>query len=43
MGIEGQFAGLTARTQPAMTGDGRGNGYLYDIRRFANARKGAGV
>jgi RNA polymerase sigma-32 factor len=39
MGIEGQFAGLTARTQPAMTRDGRGNGYLYDIRRFAMLEK----
>jgi RNA polymerase sigma-32 factor len=37
MGIEGQFAGLTARTrrQPAFTGDGGGKDYLYDIRRFA--------
>jgi RNA polymerase sigma-32 factor len=37
MGIEGQFAGLTARTrhQPAFTGEGRGKGYLSDIRRFA--------
>jgi RNA polymerase sigma-32 factor len=37
MGIEGQFAGLTARTQtqPAFAKDGRGKGYLYDIRRFA--------
>jgi RNA polymerase sigma-32 factor len=37
MGIEGQFAGLTARTrrQPALARDGRGKGYLSDIRRFA--------
>jgi RNA polymerase sigma-32 factor len=37
MGIEGQFAGLTARTRraPAFVRDGRGKGYLYDIRRFA--------
>jgi RNA polymerase sigma-32 factor len=37
MGIEGQFVGLTARTQPqpAFAKDGRGKGYLYDIRRFA--------
>jgi RNA polymerase sigma-32 factor len=37
MGIEGQFAGLTTRTrrQPALVRDGRGKGYLYDIRRFA--------
>ena len=37
MGIEGQFAGITARTrrQPAFVRDGRGKGYLYDIRRFA--------
>jgi RNA polymerase sigma-32 factor len=37
MGIEGQFAGLTARTrrQPAFAGDGGRNDYLYDIRRFA--------
>src|SRR6202166_4508670 len=37
MGIEGQFAGLTARTQPqpVLVRDGRGKGYLYDIRRFA--------
>src|SRR5271156_1077620 len=36
MGIEGQFAGLTARTrrQPAFVRNGRGKGYLYDIRRF---------
>jgi RNA polymerase sigma-32 factor len=37
MGIEGKFMGLAARTQrqPAIAGDGRGKGYLYDIRRFA--------
>jgi RNA polymerase sigma-32 factor len=37
MGIEGQFAGLTARTrrQPAFVKDGRGKGYLSDIGRFA--------
>jgi RNA polymerase sigma-32 factor len=37
MGIEGQFAGLTARTQrqPALARDGRGKGYLHDVRRFA--------
>jgi RNA polymerase sigma-32 factor len=37
MGIEGQFAGLTARTQrqPVFAGDGRGKRYLHDIRRFA--------
>src|ERR1700686_1242572 len=37
MGIEGQFAGLTVRTrrQPAFARDGRGSGYLQDIRRFA--------
>jgi RNA polymerase sigma-32 factor len=35
MGIEGQFAGLTVRTQPALAGDGRGRRYLHDIRRFA--------
>ena len=37
MGIEGQFAGLTAGTQrqPAIAKDGRGKSYLYDIRRFA--------
>ena len=39
MCIEGQFAGLTARTQPAMTRDGRGNGYLYEIKRFAMLEK----
>jgi RNA polymerase sigma-32 factor len=37
MGIEGQFVGLTARTQhqPVFARDGRGKGYLSDIRRFA--------
>ena len=37
MGIEGQFVGLTARTQPqpVLARDGRGKGYLSDIRRFA--------
>jgi RNA polymerase sigma-32 factor len=37
MGIEGQFASLTARTQhqPAFVRDGRDKGYLSDIRRFA--------
>jgi RNA polymerase sigma-32 factor len=41
MGIEGQFAGLTARTrrQPASVGEGRGKGYLCDIRRFAMLEK----
>jgi RNA polymerase sigma-32 factor len=37
MGIEGQFAAITARTrlEPAPAGGGRGKNYLYDIRRFA--------
>jgi RNA polymerase sigma-32 factor len=37
MGIEGQFAGITAltRRQPAFVRSGRGNGYLSDIGRFA--------
>jgi RNA polymerase sigma-32 factor len=37
MGIEGQFAGITAltRPQPAFVRDGRGKGYLEEIRRFA--------
>ena len=37
MGIEGQFAGITAltRPQPAFVRNGRGKGYLDDIRRFA--------
>jgi RNA polymerase sigma-32 factor len=36
MGIEGQFAGLAARTRhaPAFAGNGRGTDYLCDIRRF---------
>jgi RNA polymerase sigma-32 factor len=36
MGIEGQFASLAVRTQrqPAFARDGRGKGYLVDIRRF---------
>ena len=41
MGIEGQFRGLTApiRSEPAFVKEGRGNGYLYDIRRFAMLEK----
>jgi RNA polymerase sigma-32 factor len=39
MGIEGQFAGLTVRTQSAISRDGRGKGYLSDIRRFAMLEK----
>src|SRR3984957_5179601 len=35
MGIEGQFAGLTARTRSTLATDGRGSSYLRDIRRFA--------
>jgi RNA polymerase sigma-32 factor len=37
MGIEGQFAGLTirARREPALAVNGRGRGYLSEIRRFA--------
>jgi RNA polymerase sigma-32 factor len=37
MGIEGQFAGITAltRRQSALVRDGRGKGYLSDIGRFA--------
>jgi RNA polymerase sigma-32 factor len=37
MGIEGQFAGITAltRRQPVFVRDGRGKAYLSDIRRFA--------
>jgi RNA polymerase sigma-32 factor len=37
MGIEGQFAGLTVRTErpPAFVRPGRGKGYLSDIGRFA--------
>jgi RNA polymerase sigma-32 factor len=36
MGIEGQFREITVRTQRqlALVGDGRGKGYLSDIRRF---------
>jgi RNA polymerase sigma-32 factor len=36
MGIEGQFLNIAARTprQLALGGDGAGNGYLSDIRRF---------
>src|ERR1700710_2969222 len=42
MGIEGQFAGLAALTQrqPAFARDGRGKGYLDDIRRFAMLERG---
>jgi RNA polymerase sigma-32 factor len=39
MGIEGQFAGLTVRTQSAISRDGRGKGYLSEIRRFAMLEK----
>jgi RNA polymerase sigma-32 factor len=41
MGIEGRFAGLAARTrrQPAFVRDGRGKGYLSDIRRFSMLEK----
>jgi RNA polymerase sigma-32 factor len=41
MGIEGQFAGLSARTrrEPAIVGDRRGRSYLHDIRRFAMLEK----
>ena len=41
MGIEGQFRGLTApiRSEPAFVKEGRGNGYRYDIRRFAMLEK----
>jgi RNA polymerase sigma-32 factor len=35
MGIEGQFAGLAARTRSTLATDGRGSSYLRDIRRFA--------
>jgi len=37
MGIEGQFRSLAVRTQrqPVLAGGGRGNGSLYDVRRFA--------
>jgi RNA polymerase sigma-32 factor len=42
MGIEGQFAGITAltRRQPTFVRDGRGKGYLDDIRRFAMLERG---
>jgi RNA polymerase sigma-32 factor len=41
MGIEGQFKSLTARTRRelAVASDGRGNGYLSDIRRFPMLEK----
>jgi len=41
MGIEGQFAGLSARTrrEPAVGGDRRGRSYFHDIRRFAMLEK----
>jgi RNA polymerase sigma-32 factor len=39
MGIEGQFAGLTVRTQSAISREGPGKGYLSDIRRFAMLEK----
>src|SRR6476660_5915110 len=41
MSIEGQFRGLTApiRSEPAFVKEGRGNSYLYDIRRFAMLEK----
>jgi RNA polymerase sigma-32 factor len=41
MGIEGQFAGLTVRTRrdPTFVGNGRGKGYLSDIRRFSMLEK----
>jgi RNA polymerase sigma-32 factor len=41
MGIEGQFAGLSAptRREPAFVGDRRGRSYLNDIRRFAMLEK----
>src|ERR1700722_7607706 len=39
MCIEGQFSHLTTRTQPAIARDGRGKGYLSDIRRFAMLEK----
>ena len=37
MGIEGQFAGLTARVryEPVLVKDRRGNNYLDDVRSFA--------
>jgi RNA polymerase sigma-32 factor len=41
MGIEGQFAGLTARTrhERAPVRNGPGTGYLHDIRRFEMLEK----
>src|ERR1700712_2980902 len=39
MGIEGQFAGFTTRRVPALVRNGRGSGYLYDIRRFEMLEK----
>ena len=41
MGIEGQFAGLVARTrrEPALVRNSDGRGYLYDIRRFEMLEK----
>jgi RNA polymerase sigma-32 factor len=41
MGIEGQFSNLTtqARRHPAFVNDGRGKGYLSDIRRFTMLEK----
>src|SRR6202011_4479023 len=44
MGIEGQFAGLTVRTQrqPAFVRPGRGKGYLSDIGRFAMLERNRG-
>ncbi len=41
MGIEGQFKSLTTRTprELAVAGDGRGKGYLSDIRRFPMLEK----
>jgi RNA polymerase sigma-32 factor len=41
MGIEGQFKGLTAQTRRelAVASNGRGKGYLYDIRRFPMLEK----
>jgi RNA polymerase sigma-32 factor len=34
MGIEGQFKSLTAQTRRELASDGRGKGYLSEIRRF---------
>jgi RNA polymerase sigma-32 factor len=41
MGIEGQFAGLAARTrrEAALVRNSHGSGYLYDIRRFEMLEK----